>query len=58
MFYFQLVDESSNEAAVVDPVNASKVIELVQQQNVRLTTVLTTHHHWYFSTCFILQFYS
>jgi len=47
IFHLQLVDESSNEAAIVDPVNPSKVLELVQQENVRLTTVLTTHHHWF-----------
>jgi hydroxyacylglutathione hydrolase len=41
------VDESSNEAAIVDPVNPSKVVEIVNQENVKLTTVLTTHHHWF-----------
>jgi len=41
-----LIDESSNEAAIVDPVNPSKVVELVAEHKVKLTTVLTTHHHW------------
>ncbi|KZS12396.1 hydroxyacylglutathione hydrolase, mitochondrial isoform X1 [Daphnia magna] len=45
-YMYLLIDESSNEAAVVDPVNPSKVIEMANQENVKLTTVLTTHHHW------------
>ena len=43
---FQLVDESTNEAAIVDPVAPAAVVEAVQNENVSLTTVLTTHHHW------------
>ena len=43
----KLIDESSNEAAIVDPVEPGKVVELVNNENVKLTTVLTTHHHWY-----------
>ena len=43
----QLVDESSNEGAVVDPVEPSKVIDIVNRENIKLTTILTTHHHWF-----------
>ena len=42
------MDESSNEAAVVDPVNPGKIVDIIKQESVRLTTVLTTHHHWLF----------
>lgn len=45
-YMYLLIDESSNEAAIVDPVNPSKVIELVAEHKVKLTTILTTHHHW------------
>ena len=45
-YMYLLVDESSNEAAVVDPVEPQKVMELVKNENIKLTTILTTHHHW------------
>ena len=46
-FSFQIVDEKSNEAAIVDPVAPETVLAAVKDENVKLTTVLTTHHHWY-----------
>jgi len=45
-YMYLLVDESSNEGAVVDPVEPSKVIDIVNRENIKLTTILTTHHHW------------
>ena len=42
-----IIDESSKEAAVVDPVEAEKVVEVAKQHGVLLKFVLTTHHHWY-----------
>ncbi len=44
-FMYLLVDKVSNEAAIVDPVDASSVIKTVHEENLFLTTVLTTHHH-------------
>lgn len=44
--FLQLVDESTNEAAVIDPVAPETVLEAVKDENVSLTTILTTHHHW------------
>ncbi|XP_041026037.1 hydroxyacylglutathione hydrolase cytoplasmic isoform X1 [Juglans microcarpa x Juglans regia] len=41
-----IVDESSKEAAAVDPVEAEKVVEAAKQHGVLLKLVLTTHHHW------------
>ena len=46
-YMYLLIDESTNEAAIIDPVNPSKVVEMVNEHKVKLTTVLTTHHHWY-----------
>lgn len=45
-FNFKIIDEATKEAAVVDPVNPEAVIAAVQQNDVNLTKVLTTHHHW------------
>ncbi|KAG7251474.1 hypothetical protein CRUP_024528, partial [Coryphaenoides rupestris] len=45
-YMYLLIDKDSKEAAVVDPVEPIKVIEAVRKHGVRLTTVLTTHHHW------------
>ena len=47
-YMYLLVDKKSGEAAVVDPVQPSTVLEKVKElgAGVKLTTVLTTHHHW------------
>lgn len=45
-FMYLLIDEESREAAVVDPVDPETVIRETEYENVSLTTVLTTHHHW------------
>ena len=45
-YMYLLVDERTNEAAVVDPAEPEKVVRAVEEEKVKLTTVLTTHHHW------------
>ncbi|KAH9640711.1 hypothetical protein HF086_007282 [Spodoptera exigua] len=45
-YMYLLVDRATNEAAVVDPVETKTVLQAVQDHQVKLTTVLTTHHHW------------
>lgn len=45
-YMYVLVDKATREAAVVDPVEPRKVLELVKSLGLRLTTVLTTHHHY------------
>uniref|UniRef100_A0A8C5FG29 Hydroxyacylglutathione hydrolase, mitochondrial n=1 Tax=Gadus morhua TaxID=8049 RepID=A0A8C5FG29_GADMO len=45
-YMYLVIDVDSKEAAIVDPVEPIKVIEAVRKHGVRLTTVLTTHHHW------------
>lgn len=42
---YLIVDEASREAAAVDPVDADAMVQAAQALGVRLTTVLTTHHH-------------
>ncbi|CAK8695928.1 hydroxyacylglutathione hydrolase, mitochondrial-like [Clavelina lepadiformis] len=45
-YMYLLVDETTNEAAAVDPVEPDKIIKAAADEGVKLTTVLTTHHHW------------
>ncbi|XP_027043429.1 hydroxyacylglutathione hydrolase, mitochondrial-like isoform X1 [Pocillopora damicornis] len=45
-YMYLVVDEKTQEAAIVDPVEPKKVVNAVQKEGVKLTTVLTTHHHW------------
>jgi len=45
-YMYLLIDDKTKEAAIVDPVEPDKVIKAVKEENVNLTTVLTTHHHW------------
>lgn len=45
-YAYLIVDESSNEAAVVDPVEPEKIIEAAKAVGADLKLVLTTHHHW------------
>ncbi|GAB1863644.1 hydroxyacylglutathione hydrolase [Camponotus japonicus] len=45
-YMYLIIDEATQEAAVVDPVDPETVAAAVQQNNVKLTKVLTTHHHW------------
>ncbi|KAI8512311.1 hypothetical protein Bbelb_089500 [Branchiostoma belcheri] len=45
-YMYLLVDEATKEAAIVDPVEPDKVVAAVKNAGVKLTTVLTTHHHW------------
>ncbi|MEQ2187830.1 hypothetical protein GOODEAATRI_008649 [Goodea atripinnis] len=45
-YMYLLIDEDSKEAAIVDPVEPIKVVEAIRKHGVKLTTVLTTHHHW------------
>ncbi|CAH2036903.1 unnamed protein product, partial [Iphiclides podalirius] len=45
-YMYLIVDKATKEAAIVDPVEPNTVIKAVQENGVKLTTVLTTHHHW------------
>jgi glyoxylase-like metal-dependent hydrolase (beta-lactamase superfamily II) len=40
------VSISVGEAAAVDPAQVSPVLEAAKRENARITTILTTHHHW------------
>lgn len=45
-YMYLLIDEETKEAAIVDPVQPQKVLDAVKKHGVKLTSVLTTHHHW------------
>ncbi|CAG8652410.1 6332_t:CDS:2, partial [Acaulospora morrowiae] len=44
-YSYLVIDESTNEAAVVDPVEPEKVLPIVKQHGVNLKHLITTHHH-------------
>jgi hydroxyacylglutathione hydrolase len=45
-YTYLAIDEDSNEAAVVDAPELDPVVERIEALGVRLTQVLSTHHHW------------
>ncbi|CRL04077.1 CLUMA_CG017190, isoform A [Clunio marinus] len=45
-YMYLIICNKTKEAAIVDPVNPESVLEAVQNENVKLKSVLTTHHHW------------
>ena len=45
-YMYLLIDDKTNDCAVVDPVNPESVLAAVSKHNVNLTTAITTHHHW------------
>lgn len=45
-YMYLIIDESTKEAAVVDPVEPRKVLKAVSDEGVNLKSVFTTHHHW------------
>lgn len=45
-FAYLLICRKTGEAAVVDPSEAAPVRKEIKRRNVKLTTILNTHHHW------------
>ncbi|XP_026487167.2 hydroxyacylglutathione hydrolase, mitochondrial isoform X1 [Vanessa tameamea] len=45
-YMYLIVDKATKEAAIVDPVEPKTVLKAVNEHGVKLTTILTTHHHW------------
>jgi hydroxyacylglutathione hydrolase len=45
-YSYLVIDESSGEAAIVDCAEPDPVLAEVERRGVRLTTILSTHHHW------------
>lgn len=45
-YMYLIIDEETKEAAIVDPVDPNVVMDSVGDHKVKLTKILTTHHHW------------
>ncbi|VDM13922.1 unnamed protein product, partial [Wuchereria bancrofti] len=45
-YMYLLVDEKSNDAAIIDPVDLKGINKTVKENGVKLTSSLVTHHHW------------
>ncbi|KAI8582195.1 hypothetical protein K450DRAFT_227869 [Umbelopsis ramanniana AG] len=45
-YSYLLIDEDTNKAAAIDPVEPSKVLEAFKENGVTPDCILTTHHHW------------
>lgn len=45
-YMYLIIDEETKEAALVDPVEPEKCMNAIREENVKLTHILTTHHHW------------
>uniref|UniRef100_A0A3N7FAV2 hydroxyacylglutathione hydrolase n=1 Tax=Populus trichocarpa TaxID=3694 RepID=A0A3N7FAV2_POPTR len=45
-YSYLIIDESTKEAAVVDPVEPEKLVNAANEHGLHLKLVLTTHHHW------------
>jgi hydroxyacylglutathione hydrolase len=45
-YTYLIIDEATNEAAIVDAPEVDPVVQRVDALGVRVTHVLSTHHHW------------
>ncbi|XP_060085813.1 hydroxyacylglutathione hydrolase, mitochondrial-like [Ylistrum balloti] len=45
-YMYLIIDQATKECACVDPVEPEKVLNAVKEMGVKLTTLMTTHHHW------------
>ena len=45
-YSYLIICTQTNLAAIVDPADASLVIQELKRQGAELTTILNTHHHW------------
>ena len=45
-YSYLIIDESSNDACVVDPSEAKPIINFIERENINLKYILNTHHHF------------
>ena len=45
-YMYMIICEQSREAAIIDPVEPEKCLTAIREEDVKLTHILTTHHHW------------
>ena len=45
-YSYLIIDESNNDACVVDPSEAKPIINFIERENINLKYILNTHHHF------------
>ena len=45
-YSYLIIDETNNNACVVDPSEANPVINFLEKKNINLKYILNTHHHF------------
>ncbi|PIK44805.1 putative hydrolase PNKD [Apostichopus japonicus] len=45
-YAYLVIDKSTETAVVVDPADAAAVKKVIEEENVRLSAIFTTHKHW------------
>ncbi|ODM97085.1 Hydroxyacylglutathione hydrolase, mitochondrial [Orchesella cincta] len=45
-FMYLVIDKNTMQAVAFDPVEPNNVLDEIRKQNVTLSAILTTHHHW------------
>jgi hydroxyacylglutathione hydrolase len=45
-YSYLIIDESNNDACVIDPSEAKPIINFIQRENINLRYILNTHHHF------------
>jgi hydroxyacylglutathione hydrolase len=45
-YMYLVIDEATKQAGIVDPVDPDRVLTALKDEDVKLTSILTTHHHW------------
>ena len=45
-YSYLIIDDKNNSACVVDPSEASPIINFLENKNINLKYILNTHHHF------------
>ena len=45
-YSYLIIDESKNDACVIDPSEAKPIINFIEKENINLKYILNTHHHF------------
>ncbi|CAF0844245.1 unnamed protein product [Rotaria sordida] len=45
-YMYLITDDKTTECAVVDPAEPKELVETIKKEGLKLTTILTTHHHY------------
>ena len=45
-YSYLIIDDKSNNSCVIDPSEATPIIEYLEKNNIKLDFILNTHHHY------------